>query len=89
MRGNVWTGIAIGAGAVLFGPALLRSSRPALKQLLRAGLEGYGSARVAAARLAEEVEDLVAEVAYEMQDIATEAAAAAKKAAPAKDKAGG
>ena len=73
MKGNLWVGIAIGAGAMLFGPPLWRSNRPAIKKAVRAGIEGYGAARVTAARLAEEIEDLVAEVAHEMHDIVEEA----------------
>jgi len=73
MRGSLLIGIAIGAGAALFGPGLWRSGRPAIKQAVRAGLEGYGQARVTAMRMAEEIEDLVAEVTHEMQDLVVEA----------------
>jgi len=68
MRGNLLVGIAIGAGAALFGPRLWEANRQTIKKALRAGIEGYGSARIAAARFGEEVEDLVAEVLYEMKE---------------------
>ena len=74
MRGNLFLGIAIGAGAAVFGPSLWKSGRPAIKGAVRAGIEGYGIARIKAAQFAEEVEDLVAEVAHEMQEAAAEAA---------------
>jgi hypothetical protein len=68
MRSNLLVGIAIGAGAALFGPKLWQTNRQTIKKTLRAGIEGYGAARVAAARFGEEVEDLVAEVLYEMKE---------------------
>ena len=68
MRGNFFLGAAVGAGAVLFGPTLWKSGRPAIKSAVRAGIEGYGVARIKAAQFAEEVEDLVAEVVYELED---------------------
>lgn len=81
MRGNLFLGIAIGAGAALFGPSLWKSGRPAIKGAVRAGMEGYGVARVKAAQFAEEVEDLIAEVAHEMQDILPEVSPSAEGAA--------
>lgn len=79
MRDNMLIGIAIGAAAALVGPKLWESSRPTIKKALRAGLESYGTARVAAARFSEEVEDLVAEVLYEMKEGSSEAAGAPDK----------
>ncbi len=77
MRGNLLLGIAIGAGAALIGPKFWESNRPAIKKALRAGIEGYGAARVAAARFSEEIEDLVAEVLYEMREGVADAVAGA------------
>ena len=74
MRGNLLLGVAIGATAALFGPKIWESGRPTIKKALRAGFEGYGAARVATARFSEEVEDLVAEVLYEMKEGVSEAA---------------
>lgn len=76
MRGGFLVGLAIGAGAALAGPAFWRSARPAAKKAMRAGFEGYVVARQAAARMAEEIEDLVAEVSHEMTETAAEAAQA-------------
>lgn len=84
MRGNFFLGFAFGAGAMLFGPSLWTSGRPAIKGAVRAGIEGYGVARVKAAQFAEEVEDLVAEVAHEMQEAVAEAKPAAEDAGKAK-----
>ncbi|MGQ7792220.1 DUF5132 domain-containing protein [Faunimonas sp. B44] len=66
VRGGFFLGIAVGAGAAVVGPALWRTARPYAKSAVRAGLEGYAAARVAAARVGEEVEDLVAEVMHEI-----------------------
>lgn len=76
MRDNFFLGVAIGVGAALFGPALWKSGRPAIKGAVRAGIEGYGVARIKAAQFAEEVEDLIAEVAHEMHEAAAEVASA-------------
>jgi mono/diheme cytochrome c family protein len=89
MRGNFFVGVAIGAGAVLFGPSLWKSGRPAIKGAVRAGIEGYGVARIKAAQFAEEVEDLVAEVAHEMQEAVAEAAPTVEKAVKPKKKGDG
>ncbi|OCC25029.1 hypothetical protein MB02_06235 [Croceicoccus estronivorus] len=70
MRGGFLVGLAIGAGAALAGPTFWRSARPAAKKAMRAGFEGYIVARQAAARMAEEVEDLIAEVSHEMTEAA-------------------
>lgn len=72
MRGGFLWGLAVGAGAALAGPGLWASGRPAAKRALRAGIMGYIAARRMATRMAEEVEDLVAEVAHEMKEAAAE-----------------
>lgn len=66
LRAGFLLGVAAGVGAAWAGPSVWRATRPLAKSALRSGLEGYAKARVASARLAEEVEDLVAEVAHEM-----------------------
>lgn len=73
MRSGFFWGLALGAGAALAGPGLWRSGRPAAKKALRAGLEGYVTARRMSARMIEEVEDLVAEVAHDMKEAVAEA----------------
>lgn len=72
MRG-FFVGLAVGVGAALIGPSYWRSARPAAKKAVRAGVEGYIVARHAVARMAEEVEDLIAEVSHEMVEAAAEA----------------
>ena len=73
MRGGFFVGLAIGAGAALLGPNWWRSARPTAKKAMRAGFEGYVVARQAMARMAEEIEDLAAEVSHEMAQAAAEA----------------
>lgn len=55
-----------GIGLVLFGPRLLRAARPTIRAGLKQGLEAYAKLRATAAELAEDVEDLVAEVQAEL-----------------------
>jgi hypothetical protein len=75
LGGGVLIGIAMGVGAALIGPALWRLGRPLAKDAIKAGVTGYGAARLAAARASEEMEDLVAEAADELSQ-ATRAAEA-------------
>lgn len=81
MRGGVLIGIAVGIGAAVIGPTLWRLARPAAKDAIKAGVAGYGAARVAIARAAEEVEDLVAEAGHEIRSAAEAGAGAAADAA--------
>jgi len=78
-------GIAVGVGVVLFGPAIWRATRPLAKSALKAGIEGYSVARVAAARAGEEIEDLVAEVAMEMNEAGAAATGEPAAVEPAVD----
>jgi hypothetical protein len=73
-RGGFLIGVAVGVGVVMFGPSIWRNSRPLAKTALRTGIQGVAAARVAAARLGEEVEDLIAEVMHETDEHATERA---------------
>ena len=60
-------GVGVAAvGAVIAGPRLLRAARPLAREGLRRGLGLYAQVRGAAAELAEDVEDLVAEVRAEI-----------------------
>jgi hypothetical protein len=70
MRGNFLLGLLVGAAAARFGPELWRNGRPLAKAGLKAGVEGYIVARRATIRFAEEVEDLIAEVATEFEEAA-------------------
>lgn len=58
--------LVVGAGvltvaAIVAAPRLLRAARPGAREALRRGLDLYQRVRGAAAELAEDVEDLVAE----------------------------
>ena len=74
VRGTFILGIAVGGAAALVGPSVWRVARPLAKAALRAGLEGYGAARIAGARMAEEAEDLFAEVMHEIDEATAQAA---------------
>lgn len=67
MRGSFFWGMVVGASGALLGSIPWETTRPAAKRALRAGLAGYAAVRGGAARFAEDVEDLVAEVAHEMK----------------------
>lgn len=58
-------GGALAVAAVMAAPKILRASRPHVREVLRRGFELYDKARAAAAELADDVEDLVAEVRAE------------------------
>lgn len=63
--------VGVGVGAIVLAanaPRLLRAARPVLRQGLKRGLEAYAAVRGAAAELAEDVEDLVAEVQAELKE---------------------
>ncbi|TCT07800.1 DUF5132 domain-containing protein [Aquabacter spiritensis] len=77
--GGLLIGLALGLGTAVIGPALWRLGRPLAKDAIKAGVTGFGAARVAVARASEEVEDLVAEAAHELAQ-ATQAADAESEA---------
>ncbi|MBX3509697.1 MAG: DUF5132 domain-containing protein [Hyphomonadaceae bacterium] len=56
---------ALAVGAVIAAPKMLRASRPHVREALRRGFALYDKARSAAAEVADDVEDLVAEVRAE------------------------
>lgn len=68
MRGGLFLGlgVAAGVGIVVLGPVLWRAARPVAKSTIKAAFEGYELSRKAAARMSEEIEDLVAEAVFEM-----------------------
>jgi hypothetical protein len=68
LGGVVVLGLGVGAIALAANaPKLLRAARPVLRKGLKQGLEAYAAVRGAAAELAEDVEDLVAEVQAELK----------------------
>jgi hypothetical protein len=58
-------GGALGLGAIIAAPKILRASRPAVREVVRRSFKLYDRARAAAAEFADDVEDLVAEVRAE------------------------
>lgn len=85
LRGGLLVGAAVAVGSWI-GPSLWRNARPVAKSALKTGMGAAEAARVAAARLAEDIEDLVAEVRHEMSDAEPEAGGpAAGKAEPDAD----
>jgi hypothetical protein len=65
--------VGAGVGAIALAanaPRLVRAARPTLRQGLKRGLEAYHAVRSAAAELADDVEDLLAEVQAELKQAA-------------------
>jgi hypothetical protein len=57
---------ALAVAAIIAAPRLMQSARPLLREGLKRGIGVYEQARAAAAELADDVEDLVAEVRSEL-----------------------
>lgn len=69
-RGNIWTGIAIGAGllvAPVVVPALAGAARPLLKAVLKGSIMLYEKGREMVAEVSELAEDLVEEAKAEVE----------------------
>jgi hypothetical protein len=71
-RSVLGTLLVVGAGALAIGviiaaPKLLRAARPTAREALRRGLGLYERVRNAAAEVAEDVEDMVAEVQADLR----------------------
>jgi hypothetical protein len=89
-KGNIWTGLAIGVGAIIVAPvvvpALTRLTRPLAKATIKTGFVLYDKGRETAAELGEVVEDIVAEARAEFEQERPAGAGekvAATEAAPA------
>lgn len=69
---NLLKGFALGAGITLIArdvlPWLAPLARPLTRQLARAAILGYKRTREKSAEMAESLEDLVAEVQWELQE---------------------
>lgn len=82
LGGVVVLGLGVGAIALAANePKLLRAARPMLRKGLKQGLEACAAVRGAAAELAEDVEDLVAEVQSELKQAQSPAPGADAKEA--------
>jgi hypothetical protein len=75
-------GVAIGVALPIIIPAVLEGGRPLAKALMKHGSIAFQRAQVLAARAAETIEDLLAEVRAEAQPAAVGAAVATEVAVP-------
>ncbi len=66
--GSIMTGLAVGIGAAVIGPALLPALRPLAKMAIKAGVVAYDQGRVALAELNERTGDIVAEARAELDE---------------------
>jgi hypothetical protein len=62
-------GVAIGAALPVIIPAVIEGGRPLAKALAKHGTLAFGKFRVLAAKAAESLEDFVAEVRSEVDDV--------------------
>jgi hypothetical protein len=77
----VASGIAIGAALPIIIPAVIEGGRPLAKALAKHGTINLGKLRVLAAKAAESLEDFVAEVRSEVDELETAAPVAVAHAA--------
>jgi hypothetical protein len=63
-------GVAIGVTLPIIIPAVIEGGRPLAKALAKHGTIAFGQLRVAAAKAAESLEDFIAEVRSEVDDVA-------------------
>ena len=86
LKGNVLTGLAIGIGAAVLGPAVLpvlaSVAKPVAKAAIKGGLVLFEKGKETFAEMGEVVEDLVAEAKAELSEAQENASAAAPEAAP-------
>lgn len=82
-KGNLVTGLAVGVGAVIFGPTVIQTMasvlRPAAKAVIKGGMVFY---RETLSEVGEIATDLVAEAEAELQQARTDREAAAAGAKP-------
>jgi hypothetical protein len=76
-------GVAIGVALPIVIPAVIEGGRPLAKALAKHGTINLGRLRVAAAKAAESLEDFIAEVRSEVDEVAPAAPAAMAHAAAA------
>jgi hypothetical protein len=79
-------GVAVGAALPIVIPAVIEGGRPLAKALLKHGSIAYQRLQVLAARAAESVEDLLAEVRAEAQPAAAPSEVVMPSASMAPDK---
>ena len=75
-KGNLWTGIAVGAGllvAPVVIPAIAGAARPLLKAVIKGGYMIFEQGRETVAEIYEMAEDIVEEVKAEVEADLSEA----------------
>ena len=74
LKGNIFTGLAIGIGAAVLAPAILPvlvgAAKPLVKAAIKGGIILYDRGKESFAEVGEVVEDLVAEVKAEIAEAA-------------------
>jgi len=74
LKGNIFTGLAIGIGAAVLAPAILPvlvgAAKPLVKAVIKGGIVLYDRSKESVAEVGEVVEDLVAEVKAEIAEAA-------------------
>ena len=70
LKGNIFSGLAIGIGAAVLAPAILPilvgAAKPLVKAAIKGGIVLYDRGKESFAEVGEVVEDLVAEVKAEL-----------------------
>jgi len=74
LKGNIFSGLAIGIGAAVLAPTVLPilvgAAKPLLKAAIKGGIVLYDRGKESFAEVGEVVEDLVAEVKAELAETA-------------------
>jgi hypothetical protein len=74
LKGNIFSGLAIGIGAAVLAPAILPilvgAAKPLVKAAIKGGIVLYDRGKESFAEVGEVVEDLVAEVKAELAETA-------------------
>jgi hypothetical protein len=93
MKGNVWTGLAVGLGAAVLVPVVLpavaRATKPVAKTAIKAGLVLFAKGRETVAELGEVAEDVYAEAKSELEHRREGAVEHHGESAPAEAQQGG
>ncbi len=72
LRGNIFTGLAIGIGAAVIAPAIIPVlagvAKPIAKAVIKGGITLYDKGREAVAEGGEVIEDIIAEARAELEE---------------------
>jgi hypothetical protein len=76
LKGNIFTGLAIGIGAAILAPAIIPVvagiAKPLVKAAIKGGVVLYDKGKETFAETKEIIEDLVAEAKAELSEVKTE-----------------